>query len=155
MDYLIRRALPEDGSNIVAHTKICMVESKAQLLTEIDEFNMTSETQAELIQNLGENDLFLIAEVQGIIVGTLTLFQKRRKKYKHVAEFGMAVQKRYMNLGIGSRLLKDMLSFVEHQKTLKKIELEVFATNQQAISLYQKQGFTEEGRLSRRAIING
>ncbi|GHF25823.1 hypothetical protein GCM10017044_20820 [Kordiimonas sediminis] len=58
----------------------------------------------------------------------------------------MSVADGARNQGIGSRLLGTFSDWVANHATLEKIELHVHADNAQAIALYEKHGFTVEGK---------
>jgi RimJ/RimL family protein N-acetyltransferase len=47
--------------------------------------------------------------------------------------------------GIGTALLRTLLDWAESNPIIEKICLEVFATNENAIRLYKKLGFVEQG----------
>ncbi len=57
---------------------------------------------------------------------------------------------------MGTALLEAMLSWIHDSPTgLRKIDLTVRADNEQALALYKKFGFTEEGKVSRLVQIEG
>ena len=68
---------------------------------------------------------------------------KQENKFRAILAFGM-----HRNFHLQVR--KKQLS-----KKLKKIHLNVSATNKRAIHLYKKAGFTTEGILQRESYVNG
>lgn len=64
---------------------------------------------------------------------------------KHRAGLGMGVLNDYRGQGIGTELLRACLDKAR-TKGIKRIDLEVRADNDAAISLYEKFGFSREGR---------
>ncbi|MCW8802311.1 MAG: GNAT family N-acetyltransferase [Candidatus Bathyarchaeota archaeon] len=88
------------------------------------------------------------------IIGTTSLRFNSQKPLKHNAELGLTIHDDYQNMGIGSALLKHIIK-VARTKKLKKIHLNVSATNKRAIHLYKKAGFTTEGILQRESYVNG
>lgn len=58
----------------------------------------------------------------------------------------MLILNEYRGLGIGKRLLEQLLKWAELNPHIEKISLGVFSTNESAIALYKKMGFVEEGR---------
>ncbi len=64
-------------------------------------------------------------------------------KTGHTASFGVAVCKKYRNLGIGTILMKELMKWAE-DKGAEKLWLSVFSTNERAIALYKKLGFEPE-----------
>ena len=93
------------------------------------------------------DNLFLIAEVDGAVVGTLSLNQARFLKQKHMALLGVAVLHKYWNMGIGRRLLTAAIRWVEEHAHITTIHFEVLATNERAIQLYRNFNFIEHGRI--------
>lgn len=68
-----------------------------------------------------------------------------RRKLRHRAELGIAIQRPYWNRGIGSALMQEAL---EQAKKIgyEQVELGVYAANERAVALYQKFGFEVWGR---------
>ncbi|WP_074240983.1 GNAT family N-acetyltransferase [Chitinophaga niabensis] len=93
------------------------------------------------------DNLFLIAEADGVVVGTLSLNQARFQKQKHMALLGIAVLHKYWNMGIGRRLLTAAIRWVEEHPHITTIHFEVLATNERAIQLYRNFNFIEHGRI--------
>lgn len=91
--------------------------------------------------------LFLVADVEGEIVGSLTLQQHKFRKQHHIAMLGIAVLHKYWNMGIGRRLLTAAIRWVEEHPVIAVIYFEVLSTNERAIQLYRNFNFTEHGRI--------
>ncbi len=87
----------------------------------------------------------LVAEVDGRVVGegALTLYRKRRN---HVGSLGMAVDESFQGRGVGTALMTALMDLADNWYNLRRVELLVYADNARAIYLYQKFGFTIEGR---------
>ena len=90
--------------------------------------------------------LFLIAEVEGTIVGFTRCEGSKLSRYRHKAEFGICISKEYWGHGIGKLLLEEILMWAD-TVGIEKISLTVVQTNTKAIQLYKKYGFKEEGLL--------
>ena len=88
--------------------------------------------------------LILIAENDGDIVGALGFIGGSFKKIFHVIEIGMAIRREFRKSGIGSTLFREAIAWAR-KKGFHRLELGVLSTNYQAISLYKKFGFQEEG----------
>lgn len=143
---LIRNAESKDAAEIIRIVKKVIDETSFFPKT-VDEFDITIEQEEKYIQNTA---LFLVAEIDGKIVGSATLERSTLSKIKHTATFGITILKEYCGLGIGSLLMKKVIQWSE-LNGVEKIDLEVFEDNISAIALYNKLGFIEEGR-KRKAI---
>jgi len=100
-----------------------------------------------------ENDLILVAEVEGRVVGHTRAFTTPGT-CAHVADLGMALIEGYRNQGLGSRLMDAIIDWAG-LKGLRKLTLGVFANNLRAIHVYEKFGFAVEGVLTEQHLVQG
>lgn len=102
----------------------------------------------QLINSDSESDrnLFLVAVVEGRIVGYSRCEGNYLKRSSHKVEFGICVLKDFWGNGIGRNLLKESIKWADYNG-IKKMTLYVLETNTKAIELYKKFGFTSEGVL--------
>ncbi len=109
---------------------------------------LTSEDFEKLIyeDSIAERTLFLVAEVEGKIVGFTRCVGNKLSRFRHKAEFGICVSKEYWGYGIGKVLLENILIWAD-TAGIEKISLTVIETNIKAIQLYKKYRFVEEGLL--------
>lgn len=98
--------------------------------------------------------IYLIAELNDCLVGHAFLECLPIQSLRHVADLNIAVHLGWQNQGIGTKLLQEIIKRSKDSKFIRKIQLNVRATNAPAISLYKKMGFTEEGRLKKRVKVN-
>ncbi|WP_032122993.1 GNAT family N-acetyltransferase [Clostridium amazonitimonense] len=96
--------------------------------------------------SIAEKTLFLVAEVEGKIVGFTRCKGSNLSRFRHKAEFGICISKEYWGHGIGKVLLENILMWAD-TVGIEKISLTVVETNTKAIQLYKKYGFVEEGLL--------
>ena len=148
-DVTIREAKVEDANEILRLIKQVMSEVEYFPST-TEEFNFTVEQEEDYINNVS---LFLVAEVDGKIVGSTTLERGRYIKINHTATFGVTILNEYSGLGIGSLFMEEVINWSK-ENGIKKIDLEVFEENRPAIGLYKKYGFFIEGRKNRHIKIN-
>lgn len=141
MNLVIRNAETRDAEMIIQLVKQVMDESPFFPRTP-DEFNFTIEQEEEYIKNAA---FFLVAEVNGKIIGSATLDRSKFVRLNHTVLFGITILNTFSNKGLGSALMKRVIEWAELNK-IEKIDLEVLGNNAQAISLYKKFGFIEEGR---------
>ncbi|MGE6163086.1 GNAT family N-acetyltransferase [Aeromonas salmonicida] len=87
----------------------------------------------------------LVAEVDGLLVGQISLHMEPNPRRKHVAGIGMGVRDDWAGKGVGSALMAAALDLADNWLNLHRIELTVFVDNEAALALYRKFGFVEEG----------
>ncbi|WP_341202377.1 GNAT family N-acetyltransferase [Planomicrobium okeanokoites] len=92
------------------------------------------------------SNLFLVAEVDGWIVGFSRCDGNSLKRTAHQVEFGVGVLEAYWGYGIGKNLLKRSIEWADGNH-IRKMTLKVLETNKKAILLYEKYGFEVEGIL--------
>jgi putative acetyltransferase len=88
---------------------------------------------------------FLVAVIDGRVIGNLGLDVLGRARRSHVASLGMSVHDDFQNRGVGSALMAAMVELADNWLGLRRIELEVYTDNAAAIHLYEKFGFVVEG----------
>lgn len=83
---------------------------------------------------------------------SLNRFEGRRE---HCAFLGIAVHDEYHHQGIGTQLMQHLIDYADLWTQIRRIELTVFTDNLNAIALYKKLAFKEEGILKHYAMRNG
>lgn len=153
MSVTIREAQPEDAAQLIAYFRRIFAEPGINLITRTEEFNPTAEAEARIIRNFSQatNSLFLIAESDGEVVGQLTLEGGKRHHVRHAATLGITVAQEWRGQGIGRRMMAHAIEWARAGGLITRIELHVFARNEDAIRLYESFGFEHEGR-RRRAV---
>jgi RimJ/RimL family protein N-acetyltransferase len=109
-------------------------------------------------KNKTGKSLYFLAENEGEIVGSVHV-EGGRGRVSHVGTIGIAVKNGFREEGIGTELLKTIITKAQDMN-LKTLKLEVYETNKRAHSLYLKLGFKEFGRLPneikvKNELING
>lgn len=145
--FIIRRPNEDDAANIIAYAKI-LFASTDQVLTTLEEYTITLEEEKTWISNALNNAaaIILIAEHDGQVIGLLDFSAKNKKKIAHIGELGVSVHPNWQGNGIGQKLIETLLAWATENDQIEKVFLNVLASNQKAINLYKKLGFTEEGR---------
>lgn len=80
----------------------------------------------------------------GDVVGWCDIIRRPLEGFRHAARMGMGVLPAYRGAGLGRLLLQKTLD-AARATGIERVELEVFASNESAIALYRKLGFTVEG----------
>ncbi len=78
-----------------------------------------------------------------------------RARIAHRGRLAISVRKKYWNLGIGTRMMEELIKFAKGIAKLEVIELEVRANNHSAIRLYEKFGFERIGVFKKFFKIDG
>lgn len=87
----------------------------------------------------------MVADLEGEVVGMIAIGRSQNPRMAHTAHLGMMVLPDYWGLGIGSRLMENILDLADNWLNLKRVELEVHTDNPAAVHLYKKYGFEIEG----------
>ncbi|MBT0723944.1 GNAT family N-acetyltransferase [Rosenbergiella sp. S61] len=96
-----------------------------------------------------------VAELDGLVVGNITLFTEKVIRLKHVVSFGIAVDGHFTRRGIARQLIEFGLDYAFNWLAAQRVELSVFADNQAAIALYKRLGFVIEGTQRQAAFKKG
>lgn len=145
---ILRSAVAEDAAALIAYVEATALESR-NLSREPGEFSrtMTVEAEAAFLERLENTDtgLYLLAECDGAIAGTLVFTRGQQSRIGHSGHFGMSVRKSHWRTGLGSLLVEGLLQWARAVPSLRRIQLEVLTDNDAAIALYRKFGFEQEG----------
>ncbi|BDH46799.1 acetyltransferase [Salmonella enterica subsp. enterica serovar Choleraesuis] len=151
MNITIRRGTPDDAADYQR------IYSQPQVYTNTLQLPYPSLEfwRQKLADYDSEGKIPLVAEVDGVVVGDITLFTSPRPRIRHVVSFGMAVDPHYGGQGIGSCLLSSAIDYAFNWLNATRIELGVFSDNQPALKLYRKFGFEQEGIQRQAALRDG
>jgi RimJ/RimL family protein N-acetyltransferase len=152
----IRDAKPADSSSLLKYLEKLLSEPDHNGPLLAGEFNRTNEEQIKIIESFQSepNSVCFIAEQNNEIVGEINLRGNQRKALQHCAVLGMSVDREHRGKGIGTKLLSHALVWATNSKIIERLELVVLTTNLQAIDMYRRAGFAEEG-IRRKAIKFG
>ena len=79
------------------------------------------------------------------VVGWCDVTPIRREGFRHSGVLGMGLLVAFRRCGLGRRLLRATID-AAFAANLTRLELEVLASNEPAVSLYERTGFMHEGR---------
>ena len=147
---VLRSPGPEDAQGMLDYLRTTSGETVFLLRTP-EEVAMTAEEEAEFLRAALQNPsaIMIAAVIDGRIVGNTGLSGiGSRSKVRHRATIGIAVEKAYWGLGIGSCLMTEAIAWAK-DAGYEQIELEVIETNESAVRLYSKYGFEKFGRRER------
>jgi RimJ/RimL family protein N-acetyltransferase len=154
---LIREARKLDAAAILDYLKHIAGESDFLTFGSINELHLTKEKEEATFEDYAkrENALYLIAEHNGQIAGSLNFAGGTKKRTAHTGEFGISVRKDFWSKGIGKALLARMIEWSKETGVIRKINLRVRSDNARAINLYKSFGFKENGLITRDFLIDG
>lgn len=146
---VIRRPVVADAAAVLKCFHQLTEETDFLLFTPGEARTIDLEKEEQFIASYLHNpdNLYLVADVEGEITGTLSLNQGTFTKQHHRALLGIAVLHRYWNMGIGRRLLTAAIRWAEAHPKIAVIHFEALATNERAIQLYRNFNFVEHGRI--------
>jgi RimJ/RimL family protein N-acetyltransferase len=107
-----------------------------------------------MLAELKKDELFfLVAEVGGKLVASSDIHILQGDE-KHVGVLGIVIKSGFRGLGIGTLMMKTLVEQAE-ALGLKVLTLQVFATNKEAIHVYEKVGFVQTGKVPRKHFREG
>jgi putative acetyltransferase len=101
------------------------------------------------------NAYFLVAEIEGRVVGDAGLHTEPSPRRRHCASIGMAVHEAFQGQGVATALMTALLDLADNWLGLQRLELQVYTDNDPAVHLYQKFGFVIEGTARKYALRGG
>lgn len=156
VEYIIRNVQLEDAEILLEIGRSVISEGKYFIVVSEEVEKTPLHEEKERIQSLLDNikETLIVAEVNGVVVGSIEFRSQTRKRLSHTGSVSMSISKNYRGMGIGKALLKALLEWAEENPLIEKVSLGVFSSNQRAISLYKQMGFLEEGRLIKEYKLN-
>ncbi len=151
----IRRATIADAPAIVDYQRRLLSDNNLFLPAVADDFTMSIADQEAFLarhQDRPNAVVFIADAPDGSVAGLWDAMGSLRNARQHAVEFGMSVDERFRGQGLGAALLQAGLDWARNSHLIHRVELEVYAENFPAITLYQKFGFIVEGR-KRRAFL--
>lgn len=144
-ELILRNATEDEAQILIDYLKITAVETPF-LIKELEEITLTLEQEREFIRmnNESEHSELIMGFLDGEYIGNCSIMGNSRMRYAHRAAVGIALYLKYTNMGIGTIMFEKMIE-IGRKKGLEQLELEVVASNQAGISLYQKMGFERFG----------
>lgn len=151
---LVRRAVEQDARKIIMVMKDA--EASGFMLYEPNERQLTPDSLSKIIKtmNTAPKSCFFVAEENEEILGYLLLKAENLTRTSHRAAIAVGVHSLSRGKGTGTKLFEHMISWAKQQQ-LHRLELTVIEHNSQAVHLYKKMGFIEEGVKRDSLLIHG
>ncbi|MEZ5099251.1 MAG: GNAT family protein [Thermoleophilia bacterium] len=135
------RRLAEIGAQVAA-------EPEGWLVSDGGWSSAAAERRAIRLARWSGNVAILVAELDGRVVGRLSILRDQRPACRHVADVGLMVEHGQRGRGVGTAMLRAAEEWAREQG-VEKLELHVFPHNVVAIGLYERLGYVREGVRSR------
>jgi RimJ/RimL family protein N-acetyltransferase len=142
----VRRASGDDAERMNTYIARLVDEPHNNVVRDPGEWTKTVEEEREILERAAaaENELFVVAELEGRIVGVANIRRGAGSTNRHRASLGVSVDQDFRRRGIGMMLMRALIDWSK-QPGVRRVELQVFARNGGAIALYEKLGFVKEG----------
>lgn len=125
-------------------------------LTCAEEFSLTEEQEREhLLKFSNLPNRALGAFRSSSLIGVVFLTQLPNARIQHRGSIGISVHPDHWSCGIGTQLLKTVLTEARQKTTLRRIEASVLANNPASERLFLSAGFSLEYVRSEAAFIDG
>jgi RimJ/RimL family protein N-acetyltransferase len=107
----------------------------------------TLDDAAEMIRDYAESprSALLLAEAPEAIVGFIQFCPYTHPQQTHWGNLAVSVLRPWRRRGVGRSLVAALLEWAKGVDGLRRLSLEVFATNAPAIRLYESLGFAVDG----------
>jgi len=143
---IIREAEVKDAGGLIKCIKSYLQNGFIPLTA--TEFNPTIKEHEDWIRGFieYENNLLLVVESNGIIIGNIDLTSSKITMLRHTGSLGMGVHQDWQNQGIGAIMINEIKKWSINNPNIEILWLQVFSINTGGIYLYKKSGFIETGR---------
>ena len=133
----------EDSETLLANIKLTASQTDFFSRSAEDWAGFTADDEKDWIRNVREskNTLVISCFVNGQAVGSCDITFKSGSKTSHRATVGIAIQKKYWNIGIGSAMFNELIKAAKNHEGTEIVDLEMVEGNDRAKALYEKFGF--------------
>ena len=140
---LLRSPLPEDVPGTLEYLVQSAGESEFILRypEECGKYTYEKEKAFFEAKNASPTDAMLMCLVDGKVVGNCDIMAMPNMKSRHRCRVAVALLKDYWNLGIGTRMFRELIAIAEGMPQITQMELEFIEGNDRARHLYEKSGF--------------
>ncbi|WP_448189533.1 N-acetyltransferase family protein [Azospirillum sp. sgz301742] len=151
----VREAMPGDAAAYVDYDQTVRRETPFLLRTAAEGLTDAAAARRFLAgQRLDPQRTTIVAAVDGVLAGTISVWTGGCRRTAHEASVGMAVRREYWASGIGRRLMAAAEAWARGRGA-HRLALWVLGPNVRARRFYTACGFEEEAVCRRYALIDG
>jgi RimJ/RimL family protein N-acetyltransferase len=141
---LVRPAEAADAAALVALASAVAAEPEGWLLSDSRWRSVADERRYVRALRRHPDGALLVADVDGVLAGRLSITRDPHPASAHVADLGLMVAATHRRRGVGRALLRAADDWAR-RASVSKLELHVFPHNEPAIALYERCGYEREG----------
>ncbi len=132
-----------DVEAFLENYRVCVAETPYLNLTPEEANRFPLEEERRFIEGFGSSPdkLLLSCFVDGVLAGTCDIVFQTNLKARHRGGVGIAIQRRFWGLGIGTAMFRAMIEVARSREGVTQLELEFIEGNARARALYEKMGF--------------
>ena len=139
---IFRSPVVSDAEKMLDYLRAVSGETDFLMRRANDEFPDVESEKKWITSGLeSENNLKILCEINGVVVGNCEIMFGSRFRTSHRATIAIAVRKKYWGLGIGTAMFEEIEKAARARGGIAQLELECFACNTRAQGLYKKMGF--------------
>ncbi len=155
-DVLLRSPEESEAQRLLEYLDAVRRESEGIMYGPDDDLPSLEEERKWVRGNLErDGSMHIAADVEGQVVALAGIDQAKFVRQCHSAGLGISIRDEWCNRGLGTLLVRELVDWARGHPGLEQLTLCVFASNPRAQAVYRKVGFQEDGRLPRRAKVNG
>ncbi len=153
-EVLIRYPEMDDAEDLLDYTN-SVIDEGVLALDEEKDMDWEVESLADTLKDIERGQsIALVVEVGGEVMGMGNI-SKDSGALSHTGELGFGLKEEIRGRGIGTELMRILLREAVERLDLEIVKLEVYRTNEPALSLYKKVGFEKVGTIEDGGFQNG
>ncbi len=149
----LRKGRVADAVALLAYVNAVAAEGQYFLVDRLEN-TMQEEHKWIRAHNGGPGGLLIVVVDGERVVGSLSVTRIKYSKGEHRAYVGLGMLPEYRGKGVGRAMLEEAQGWARSQG-VRKLSLEVIASNKRAVALYRSFGFVEDGVNRRHFKIKG
>jgi len=156
VEVLLRSPEESEAQRLLEYLDAVRRESDGIMFDPADDLLSLEEERKWVRGNLeSDGGVHVAAVIEGRVVALAGIDQVKFVRQRHSAGLGISIREQWCDRGLGTILMHELVAWARAHPVLEQLTLCVFESNPRAQAVYRKVGFQEDGRLPRRAKVNG